>query len=597
MSVDLFLYTEKKLPRKHALLLACGFEEEDGEYTFDTEQDLVSISCESIDEADCFEDTLTAVKKLVPTVKYQIHINFAGGLSDKVFNDASVYTMALIKELNGVLDTDGTLEAFDGRKTYYKVENYEIKFSDKPFGEQFNIDSQKMLRKSKILSLLAAIIGVLCLVPVIVAIVFWSLDNGLAGVISILMIFPVTFVSLGLFKIAERCKRIGETVQSYNSAVLPDGVVEKLSQEWLDMGDESSLEFSGDIDGMNLVDWECSDEQAAELNAHLEEFFATVQYPKSFVEFVKFYDNMMQQGSYDLPSSVKQYVTIDLEGEAVQVGVSSLQKFDELAEFNKDYRYINDVLPAFRDVVFFAFGESGHEDFFLDFSQDKNTPSVKLLEDYHITKLADSFDEFLQKLDFYKDDESEDDSGERETNTIHLTFKDEKSDKFWTINYIGEHYFVHYGRNGTMGRLEIKECGNDEETKNFVTKTIAEKKRKGYVVASVAKNDKFEKHKLTVSDVINSIYQMFGDEVPHIYMSAVRTACEKYCDLLREAAGNKTKIISSAKSLALVLNQLNEEYGFIETDEREMLCEFIDKGAELAGYEDADDIAGEWREW
>jgi len=620
MSVDLFLYTEKKLPKQHSLLLACGYTEEDGDYTYDKGDALVTISVVPIAEADCFDEILDKVKELVPTINYILEINFAGDVPDSVYTDFETWAKALMKELNGVLDTDGHLVDANDRRIYSKVENGEFKFSDKPFLSQSNIDAQKLFRKSRILSWLGVIFGVMCLVPVIVAIVFWSLDNGLWGFISILMVFPVTGVSLLLFKQAEKCKRMSETILSYNGDGIDEGTAAKMAQEWVNMGDESELGFTGDIEGMNLVDWVYSDEQVTELNAHLEDFFASVQYPKSFAEFIKSYNSKMQKtsmtefASYDLPDTVKQYITVvDCEGDTVQVGMTTLQKFDELAEFNKDYRYINDVLPAFRDVVFFAFGESGHEDFFLDFSQDKTNPSVKLLEDYHITKLADSFDEFLAKLDFYKgDDEDADDSGLRTIgdadmyNITYLTYKDEKSDKFWTINYINEHYFVHYGRNGTMGRLEIKECGNEEETKKLTAKTIAEKRRKGYtsgnglkgyVVASEVKNDKFERHKLTLSDVTNSIYEMFGDEIPHIYIAAVKTACYKYCDLLRDAAGKKDKITNLAKALVLILNQLTEEHGFIETEERDMLCEFIDEGAKLAGYEDADDIAGEWREW
>ncbi len=44
-------------------------------------------------------------------------------------------------------------------------------------------------------------------------------------------------------------------------------------------------------------------------------------------------------------------------------------------------------------------------------------------------------------------------------------------------------------------------------------------------------------------------------------------------------------------------NDLDAVHGWIETIEREDLCAMIDELATLAGIEDADDVAGEWRDW
>lgn len=42
-------------------------------------------------------------------------------------------------------------------------------------------------------------------------------------------------------------------------------------------------------------------------------------------------------------------------------------------------------------------------------------------------------------------------------------FKDEKSDKFWWINYSGKDFAVNYGKNGTVGKYEVKEFETIED--------------------------------------------------------------------------------------------------------------------------------------
>jgi hypothetical protein len=54
------------------------------------------------------------------------------------------------------------------------------------------------------------------------------------------------------------------------------------------------------------------------------------------------------------------------------------------------------------------------------------------------------------------------------------------------------------------------------------------------------------------------------------------------------------------KKIVLALNKLNEkcEYSLLETDEREMICDIINKSAKKAGIEEADeDLTAEYREW
>ncbi|MEH7329499.1 hypothetical protein V7085_19010, partial [Priestia megaterium] len=57
-------------------------------------------------------------------------------------------------------------------------------------------------------------------------------------------------------------------------------------------------------------------------------------------------------------------------------------------------------------------------------------------------------------------------------------------------------------------------------------------------------------------------------------------------------------ILEYVKEVVIGLNELNEQFDyFIETLEREELCEFIIKAANAAGLETEEDITEEWREW
>ncbi len=56
-------------------------------------------------------------------------------------------------------------------------------------------------------------------------------------------------------------------------------------------------------------------------------------------------------------------------------------------------------------------------------------------------------------------------------------------------------------------------------------------------------------------------------------------------------------IFECIKAVVLRFNELDEEYFFIETIEREELCDFISKAALLAGLTIDGDVTEEWREW
>jgi predicted DNA-binding WGR domain protein len=62
-----------------------------------------------------------------------------------------------------------------------------------------------------------------------------------------------------------------------------------------------------------------------------------------------------------------------------------------------------------------------------------------------------------------------------------FTYKDEKSDKFWTIETTGTGFTVVYGKTGTGGQTSEKSFATEDECKKAADKLVAEKTKKGYV--------------------------------------------------------------------------------------------------------------------
>jgi uncharacterized protein YfeS len=60
-------------------------------------------------------------------------------------------------------------------------------------------------------------------------------------------------------------------------------------------------------------------------------------------------------------------------------------------------------------------------------------------------------------------------------------FKDEKSDKFWRVEYAGNACAVNYGKTGTTGKYQLKEFAGPEECEKETKKLIASKTKKGYL--------------------------------------------------------------------------------------------------------------------
>ncbi|MBI3233156.1 MAG: hypothetical protein HYZ42_03815 [Bacteroidetes bacterium] len=85
-------------------------------------------------------------------------------------------------------------------------------------------------------------------------------------------------------------------------------------------------------------------------------------------------------------------------------------------------------------------------------------------------------------------------------------------------------------------------------------------------------------------------------------IAAVENLLKDYLLKLTELTTQKkaSSIYSSIKKIVISLNTINDKYdGFIETMEREELCEFINNVARQTGLEidKKVDLTEEWREW
>jgi predicted DNA-binding WGR domain protein len=68
---------------------------------------------------------------------------------------------------------------------------------------------------------------------------------------------------------------------------------------------------------------------------------------------------------------------------------------------------------------------------------------------------------------------------EKMKRTFH--YKDEKSNKFWSIDVEGSGFAVNYGKEGTTGQTQEKAFADEAAAKKEADKAIAEKLKKVYV--------------------------------------------------------------------------------------------------------------------
>lgn len=62
-----------------------------------------------------------------------------------------------------------------------------------------------------------------------------------------------------------------------------------------------------------------------------------------------------------------------------------------------------------------------------------------------------------------------------------FVYKDEKSHKFWWIDYSGCSFAVNYGKCGNIGKFELKEFDSEEDCQKEAERLIRSKMKKGYV--------------------------------------------------------------------------------------------------------------------
>lgn len=63
----------------------------------------------------------------------------------------------------------------------------------------------------------------------------------------------------------------------------------------------------------------------------------------------------------------------------------------------------------------------------------------------------------------------------------YLTYKDEKSDKFWNIDITGNTFTVTYGKMGTPGQTQAKKFKDEAACLKEAQKLLNEKLKKGYL--------------------------------------------------------------------------------------------------------------------
>ena len=61
-----------------------------------------------------------------------------------------------------------------------------------------------------------------------------------------------------------------------------------------------------------------------------------------------------------------------------------------------------------------------------------------------------------------------------------VTFKNEKSDKFWRVETCGSFMVTNWGKTGTIGRSQLTEFDSDDECEEEAAKLAASKRKKGY---------------------------------------------------------------------------------------------------------------------
>ncbi|EMJ77882.1 WGR domain protein [Leptospira borgpetersenii serovar Hardjo-bovis str. Sponselee] len=168
----------------------------------------------------------------------------------------------------------------------------------------------------------------------------------------------------------------------------------------------------------------------------------------------------------------------------------------------------------------------------------------------------------------------------------HLTYKDDKSDKFWNIETSGKSFTVTYGKVGTTGTSQTKTFDNEEKCLKEAEKLLSEKLKKGYVKINFSqkkgKSASPNAEMYSIGDFLNTsefhetvnvgekLLNKISKEDKKIVLTKLCTACESiligltgseeedYAQRLQAATGlSKAKAVFQRK-LATYKNQLKK---------------------------------------
>ena len=424
MSIDIYLYTEKKLSKEHPLLRSYGFCQGDWGYSLDTGKTLVDIECLPIGDADCEPDFLLKLKRALPNAKYQIMINISGNYDDdKIFSDLKSYGDALMLELDGVLYDENEFICpkasvvtnapnimhlnkakvdvlKEGNSTFassnanvINAQTVNVYLAPQPQQEQL-----KGAAKVAYFLFMIAIIAV----PVAALVMLLSMDayideSGInPGYVAGLIVIGIAVI-LALIAVPFLVKHKKQQEQKRKQQLLYNSQNSNGQQN--DAKFESIYNFGPDADGMTIVeDYYDYDQYSRELEQHVSNFFENIVYPKSFVDYLKKYENLPEDDFLRSKRAIKIPMGKGIM-EGIHVEMEHLESFNTLDEKNFEYSELSEYNMMFRDIVIFAWEDGDHGEFLLDYGSNKTNPTVKYKSDDYIVVLADNFDEFLTKLE------------------------------------------------------------------------------------------------------------------------------------------------------------------------------------------------------
>jgi len=145
--MDLFIWTAKKLPQNHPLLLENGYLYNGDCYKKYGESRNITICCRPLTETDYIVEVANQAKKYLPNIAYRLEISFVGidNILDKSYDSEFDFCKRLAKEFSGILDNpnEGIFILPSNKKiSYIKNKDFRKKveddFNDDPMLAQIN---------------------------------------------------------------------------------------------------------------------------------------------------------------------------------------------------------------------------------------------------------------------------------------------------------------------------------------------------------------------------------------------------------------------------------------------------------------------------